>query len=887
MTITAIYRPTFDLTPRVVRVPDGTTLAGIVARMPGLPPEFTARGVICLNGHEVPRALWHAVRPKPGHNGGPVSVTLHLPPRDGGDDGGKSVFALVASIALTALTGFIGAGGLATRFGLTAFAQGTFAAQALATGVSLVGSLLISALIPPPRGNDGASARLRNEGSASAEGNVLDPNGPVPRVIGERKIFPPLAAEPFTYFDGPDEVVEAVFALAGPHRLTDIRIGAAPVADIPGIEIETREGWPGDPRLDLLRRQSRTEVVQSELTGHSVADDNGARLDNSVDVSVALPQPVILATRDSPDEQILQIVFAQGLHFRGDETVRMRVPIRLRIRRRGDADWRNLPELHFQAGNLRQLRASIRIVWNTDVITPSAANFEGWVEARHTAPGQTVAPETAGWVADSYFAGTGDAWMIAGNLGSTGVRQVDLSRFDARITLDPAEFTPGRYDVEIMRGAAINAADYSASAYTVGGSVWDLFGYRTPSAPEIVRSRDGIADTLVLLRSVSVWDAHPVPTSDFALIAVRARNKALDRVSVVAGGYVPDWDGTAWTGAVVADNPAPHLRDIYAGALNRDPVPLELIDDATLVEWRAHCATQGYRCNALAEGVSVDQISDIVAACGYARPYRSDVWGVVMDRDRSAEVPVQVFTPRNTRGFSWRRAFPRQPDGFRVTWRDEDSDFDARQVTVFRPGVSRDSGLLEQVTYEGFVTEAEVTARAAYDLKQADLRGTFYSLEAPAEAIVCRRGSLVAVEHDSLSTHMGSARVTDFRLDGAGLVDRLALDADVPVLAEPGFGAITDMRGVANMGLIGARTSVMVRRATGAITLHPVAGATGSSDLLTLDPPISRDGIDADTLVSVGLSGREVLRLIVFGIDARPDYRAQLTLIDEAPELFA
>jgi hypothetical protein len=34
-------------------------------------------------------------------------------------------------------------------------------------------------------------------------------------------VFPPLAAEPLVYFDGVDEVVEACYALAGPHRLTD------------------------------------------------------------------------------------------------------------------------------------------------------------------------------------------------------------------------------------------------------------------------------------------------------------------------------------------------------------------------------------------------------------------------------------------------------------------------------------------------------------------------------------------------------------------------------------------------------------------------------------------------------------------------------------------
>jgi hypothetical protein len=881
------YREPFGLTPSVMWAEPGSTFEGLVKAFPALPPEFAEEGTICLNGQPVPRDAWAIVRPRAPRPGRPMEVTFHLPPRGGGGGGGgKQLLAIAASFALSFAAGWIVKGGLATKFGLAKFASGTTLAWAAGAGVQVVGTLLLSALVPPPQSaNSGrsATARFRNDGAASAEGNVLDPNGPLPRVVGEIKIFPPLALEPFTYFDGQDEVVEAVYCLGGPHRLNDIRVGAASVTAITGCEVEVREGWPGDAPLTLVRRQARTEALQSEVRAHTVDAENAALLDTTVDVLTSVPQASTVATRDAPDLHQLHLIFPSGLHFQGGATL-IRVPLRLRIRRRGDVSWINLPELHFQAASLRQLRFTITLDWTPgNAPAPSAAPSEGFVEARRFSPGQTAAPVTDAWTAHPHFGTTGDVWASAANLGTTGVQNTSCSRYEARFKLNPAVFPPGRYEVEILRGCAIAASTYASSSYQVSGSVWDLFGYRNPAAPTIARSREQTSDSLLLLRSVSIWNETPVIAGDIALIAIRARNRQLEGVSVVAGGWVPDWDGTAWRSWAVTSNPAPHVRDILAGRLNADALPIEMLDDAGLLDFRAHCISKGYGCNAILEGQSAASAVEIVASCGYARPYASDRWGVAMDRDRTAEAPVQLFTPRNMSGFSWRRSMPRLPDGLRITFRDADRDYERRQITVLRPG-GRDSGIFEQVEYEGFVHESDVRARAKYDLDQTLLRSTYYSFEAPAEAVVARRGSLVAVEHDTLGQASASATIATVWLNPAGLASEIDLDTPVPLLTRPGFAAITNFGAVADVSLIGATSAVMIRRTTGDITVHPVTG-DGTVTTLTFAAPVSAAGLEEDVLVTVGRPDRHYLRAIVYDMMPREDYRVQMTLIDEAPEI--
>lgn len=885
--ILAVYRAPFAFTPTVERLPHGLTLAEMAARMPGLPDDFATDGVICLAGHPVPRALWHAVRPKPAlPNGCPVEVTFHAPilGGGGGEGGGKNILSLVASIALVAATGFVAGGGLATRFGLGAFAQGTVAANLAAAGVSLLGSALLSSLAPPPA-VDGAGIDRDTRQGASAEGNVLDPYGGIPRVIGERKVYPSFVCEPLVLFDGPDEVVEVAYGLAGPHRISDIRVRGVPIADLAGVEVQVTSGWPGEPGQDMLRRYGRTELVQQELRGHVVSETDGTELAADDAGSSALPQPYRVLTRAAPDEHHIQIAFPQGL-FSDQDDSRMRVPLRIRMRPAAGGAWINLPELHFAGDSPRPVRATIVLAWGED--PPLAApSVDGFVEARLSAPAQNVQPIFPMWVSDaSFFTGSGDAWLSANNIGSTRLRRIALDRYSARIGLDPAVFPPGRWEIEILRGVAVPAASWNSAAYTVDGLRRDLFAYAGTAPRLLPATRSGVTDSLALVRSVSTWNRTPTPSDRIAVIAMRARNRSIERVSCVAGGWVPDWDGTGWRDWSVTDNPVPHYVDILSGMLGADPLPLSVLDNAELVAWRSACATNGWTCNALIEGQTVDEAARIVAACGYARPYASEVWGVVRDRDRSAEVPVQILSQRNSSGLSWTKSFARPADGFRVTFRDAADDYEPRQITVWRPG-HEDGALLEEVTYEGITTEAAARTRAAYDLAAIYARTTVYSLEAPAEALVCRRGSLVGLVHDSLDRVSGSGRVVEVRQNGGGDITHVRLDQAVPVAQEGTVDTVANMATVADVSLLGRSTGIVLRRSAGGPQVFGLSVSTGQSDLLALADPADPAGIVPGILAAVGPLHREVRRMIVAEMTPREDLVFGLSLVDEAPEIHA
>lgn len=875
--VLTVYRESFVDTPVSMPLRHGSTVAEMVELMP-VSHDFYDRGTVTISGAVVPRNIWHVVRPKPDH-----VVTMHLPAAGGDEEGGggKAILGLVASLALTVAAGWIVGGGLATKGGL--FAAGSLSASVLAGTVSLVGSLLLSALAPPPvsASRDGTSRKDR--GSASAEGNVLEPNGAVVRVVGERRVFPPLACEPFIYFEGPDEVVEATYILAGPHRITDVRIGAAPLAEA-GVEFEVREGWTGDDLLSIPSKQSFTEASQDELRAHIISDSDNRTVDDTVGGIVqALPQTYVFATRVAPDEHQFQVAFPQGIQRDGSSTDKIRVPMRLRMRPRGLTTWINLPELHFQGSSLGLIRATIRFEWvDTASLSPAAVGGEGWCEARRSCPGQVVSPASADYDADPYFGTTGDTYMTSGNLGSTGVQNVSLDRYTAHFQLEKATFPPGEWEIEIKRGASFQSSNYSSAAYTYSSVIWDFYGYQG-ATPIIVQARLNVADSFYMMRSVSIWNEHPLPPGDFAAVALRARNKKIEGMSCLAGGYVLDHDGTDWQNWVVTSNPAPHLRDIYVGRLNVDPIDADAIDDVAMLDWRQRCIDEGYTCNALIQGSTVMEAATIVAACGYARPRMAEKFGVVQDYDRSAESPVQIFTPLNMRDYSWTKAFARVPDGLRITFDDEDRDYQTDQILVLRPGNSYDTTKIEQVRFEGLTKRSDVLARGEYDQLQPQYRSCFHSFDASAESIVCERGDLIGLVHETLDETVGYGRITDIILDGSGDIEAIRLDNTAPEFGEPGFDAITDMGLVQDMGMIGATAGIRIRRSDGT---GLTAVVTPSGNLLTLNTPQSAANVEVGNLVAYGRVGSEVLRLIVFDIRPKEDFMASITAVDEAPELW-
>lgn len=919
----------FDGALRQVMLADAgrpPTIAAILDRLPDLPRGFLDLGNVRINGECVPRSHWALVRPR---TGAPreVAITLHMPigkssgGSSGGSGSGKNTVALVATIAVLLVAAAVSGGALGA-LGVPLIGAG-WGASVAGGVIGIGGALTIAALFPPPTLSPnqtqptatGSAASAATSTPAALTGNALAPNAAVPRVIGTMRVFPPLLCTPLVELIGDVEYAEAVFGMAGPHALSAIWADGVDVATIPELDIEIQDGTLSAPRQSLVARQGYTAVPNVTLSPHLTDAVDTTLLANQANPDLAIPQWSGFVSRDSPDEVWINLAWPQGLLYTTTPGTTVNEAIRVRLRKRGDVSWINCPEVHFSRISASAFQKVIRIKWGAiPIATAKIPPSDGPVWAYKHVPGQngtTILPATAGWDADSSFsAGSGNDLLAASTVATSKVLNTELYQDKVIFYLDPNVFPQGTYEIQLIRSCDYFPANFTPSAYTYshtytippdhtggGGTVvvndvLDFFQYQAAGGVNQIPVDDsGIYDVTVVSRIASVWNENPIQTGDFSTISVRVHNRTLGQLSVLASGYVYDWGGSAWDTFTTTSNPAPHFRDILMGGLGGVALPPELIDSAGLVAWRTACNSLSYTANAVLEGKTYMDALNVVASSGYARLRNSETWGVILDRDRSADTPVQIFTPRNMKNFAWTRPLAKLPTGLRATFTDIDSNYTANQIIVFDDPAHQDATLLSQIQYDGLVNLADVEARAAFDLLQADLRFTFYAGVADLEALVCQRGDLVGVQHDVLAAKAGFARIKSIA-SSAGNITGLVFEGTVPVDTETGLFSSVHVFAEGAIFNLGSKTGVAIRLKGGnGVLIKEITGATNDElTTVTFVTPFADPGtsqLDVDCLCAVGPLGSEYRRLLVYSVMPQSDMTATVTFVDEAPELWS
>ena len=377
---------------------------------------------------------------------------------------------------------------------------------------------------------------------------------------------------------------------------------------------------------------------------------------------------------------------------------------------------------------------------------------------------------------------------------------------------------------------------------------------------------------LSTLRSIQYQ--APVTRDGLALIAVRAQasdqlNGVIDTLNCTVERLLPVWNGSSWSSPQATRNPAWAFCDVLRGPGNARPLDDTRIDLATILTWAQACDAQGLTFDAvIADRRSVWEMLQEIAATGFASPtVRDGKFSVVHDTTRST--PVQHFSPRNSRNFQVTRLYGDLPHVLKVRFPNAATLHQVDEIRVYDDGYTAANATREEVLDLPYTTSATLAYRAARRyLATARLRPRVVSLDTDLEFLICERGDLVRVTHDTALIGLGAARVKALSLDGGGNLTAVTLDAAMPVGS--------------------ASYALRFRTATGATIYAPVTAATGEQVTFTLATPIAA----GDPMPAIGdhalygEAGSESREFLVRSIEPRADLSATLTLVDYAPAIF-
>lgn len=352
---------TFDLVARLHPMrgqplftshPEGATLAEIVEGV-GIDPRFRSTVQVVISGEAnsaaVPFEQWHLVRPRAGSH---VLVT----PR---------VHGTLAALALSAALPHFATTVAGTWFGLTA---GSFAYAATYAAVTVVGSLLINALIPPPDAPQLANQETNY--SITGAGNAENRYGVYPTVLGRHQIYPPKTARGYTEGEGDTIYFRGRFTFGyGPVALETLRIGTTPITEFEGVELEflnvdQAETLAHMPDLAPMVTAWRQGNEAMSLYPDDVAED-------AYNVALNQDEPVVRVTRDRATSVSVDVTY-NGLIKYDDKgrSLSETEEVKFRFRKIGDPIWTEAgTETH-----TGQTSASLRFTKEMDL--PAAGQYE-------------------------------------------------------------------------------------------------------------------------------------------------------------------------------------------------------------------------------------------------------------------------------------------------------------------------------------------------------------------------------------------------------------------------------------------------------------------------------------------------------------------------------
>lgn len=667
--------------------------------------------VVWHNGCRVPDALWRRLIPRAGDQ---VVIRARVL---GGGDGGK-VLRTVAMIALILVAPEAGAWLAGTSFGT---AMGLTAG--MASGLFMIGgSLLINALLPPPKATaaqltQGSKYESSPTYSISGGRNRPRPWEPMTLVFGQHKVVPDQGAQPYVEQAGDDQYFNQVFHFglqAGSIALSNYKIGDTPIENYQGVQVQA-SGVDG--RLSMF--PGNVDTIQGFALASGVVNSRTTGLDVTY-LSVELAASLFYVRDDG------------GIDGR-------QVQLRIQYRPVGGS-WTDIGLLqdasyatHYWSLEYQNSEwyASTQYTYGS---TNPAEHYDGEPGLIQYGDGW-YNPDVYGvWRWKSHPFQLGQPWQgvapdpLLGYSSTPGVRLYGAKQEATRQTVGWS-VAKGQYEVRVWK----ESADIKSSRESNEVIVNQILAYQTDDADYAGQQR-------LALR----------------IKATSQLNGAVDEFNAMAQVYCAGWNGSSWVWMATSNpawsflwfargkyDPATGNR-VYGAGLSDAEIDLEAIK-----AWGLWCDQKGLTFDyVLDRKMSSAEVLQLIARAGRASPtWQTGKLGVVWD---AANLPaVAMFGPFNIKAGSFKIDYINDgtADEIVLNFANKARDYQMDEVRVRVPGATTTNNPL-QLDFEGCTNNAMAGREANLLAASQVWHRRRVSWETDIEGWVAGRGDVAQISHD-------------------------------------------------------------------------------------------------------------------------------------------
>ena len=831
-----------------------------------------------VDGIEIPSELWKEFKPQAG-----AFVEFLVAPGKGG--GGKNVLSTVL-MAVVVVAAVVTQQWYLTSFGATTsgFAMGSAAAaEAASIGIATswtAGSLAASAVagmavmtlgtyavgkicpmvVSPQQQVSSSAANNSQTYSISGSRNAANPFGYIPLVLGKYRFAGPLGAKSWTKQIGDDQYFNMLVVWGHPDMsVTDFRIGDTPLDKFEDVDHIFHGSTTGND-LKYFGKSYNEQSVGATLKYDNYVERVIGECDSiSIDIYAAA-----MADTSSGDIKGSNAIF----------TIEY-APV-------GTEDWKfySASTSFFAPAQYCDTYsgASESDAWATSDGTwhvrqkgewdnPNWTNGKIRVTDPHWSPYPVSRYKDKHKHHEWWFR---DSWYDAGESTS--------------ITISGAQVTPltrsyewavphGEYKVRIRRTSldSDSVKILNEIQWTVARAITNVPAFNTPIPICVSELRIKASEQL----SGYVDDFNALCHSIFPVY--NPETKGWDRDE--EGEYVKD----------ETQNPADILRYLFTSehALLA-PYSEAKIDDSALAEFAQWCLDNDYHFDFVCDSEAsawTRWTSVASAGRGAVTTDNDGLFGVTCDNDR--KTVVQMFTPRNSWSFNIEREFYKLPHALRVTWYDEDDDYQEKEGFVYADGYDKSNAVdIVEWNVTGKTRWSDVYKMGRYYLASTKLRPITVTLSTDWEWLMCRRGDVVGVSHDVLMNTFGTARVVSLiysSVDGERVY--VSKEDDIPTDGTLPIGVRLDDTVVFSEY---QDFGIAIRNTNGNVLTYQVEYTYGeeTEDMIFVNPITVQQMPYIGALASVSIFGQETSKYLVASISVSNDNSAELTLVPWAmPEI--
>lgn len=835
-----------------------------------------------VDGVEISAEKWAVFKPQAGS-----FVEFLVSPGKGG--GGKNVLSsvlmvavMVASVftagaATAAAAGLLGAefaggtiyGAAATSFvtiGAASASAGAMAVGALAgMAVMTLGTYALGKICPtvtsPQQAISTSAAKSSQTYSITGSQNAVNPFGYVPLVLGKYRFAGPLGAKSWTKQVGDDQYFNMLVVWGHPDMtVTDFRIGDTPLGEFKDV----------------------THVFHGSTTGNDLQYFGKSYSENSVGATLKYNEPVtrVVGECDSISVDIYSPAMAD-----------------------------------VSSGHASSASASFKI----EYAPVGTENWQTYAEStKFFAPAQYVDCYTGASQNDAW-ATTDGTWHVRQSDSDWGIPDWTAGKIqasDPHWSPYPIErykdkhkhhewwFRDSWYDAGTSTTLTISAAQTTPLTRTYEWAVpHGEYQVRvTRMSPE--SNRDTLYNDITwsVMRAVVNQPAFntpiPICVSELCIRASEQLSGYVDNFNALCCSRLPVYneESGGWTkdseGEDVVDetqNPADHLRYLLTSrhALN-SPYSFAKVDETALAAFAAYCKTKDYHFDFVCDTEASAWTRWTAAASAGRGAVTTDndgLFGVTVDN--AEKTPAQMFTPRNSWGFSIERSYYTMPHALRVSFYDETEDYKEKEGFIYADGYDKTTATdIVEWNFTGKTRWEDLYKMGRYYLASMRLRAITVTLSTDWEWMMCRRGDVVGVAHDVLMNTFGTARVVSLIYqDTEGNPVYVNREEDKPADGSLPVGVRLDESVHFSED---AAYGIAIRQTTGKLLTYQIAHVLNdiTKDMMFANTITEAQMPYIGALASVSTLGSEYAEYLVASISVNSDNSAELALVPWAmPEI--